>query len=399
MNVVFVCEGYNSQSVIAQPWRHVYEIASRMKKLGHTVKILTDQVHNLPRDEVIGDISVRRIKKRLLFFDFKELLENINDEHVDVINWYGGPLSTVYFWRMQNSLQKDIVWTMYKGGLTIEDIKNMKVSELLSLFNNILYLYSLCPTFIIRKGANSPKIKKIVVWSKRVNKYLQNIGVSKEKITLIPSGVSAETFKPLVTSQPSNRKQLLGFDENDSILLYFGPLSSLRGFDVLISAMPKITEKLPNVKLLVLAREFEKNGKMSKRLEMAQNSDTIRIISGIQSPSSIVDYLALSTLVVLPFKSWAHQECPLTILEAMAMEKPVVTTQMGAIPEIVKDGETGFLVPPGDADALSQKIIEVLKDETLAENVGRNARKQIEKTYDWNIISEQTLAILNNSSA
>jgi len=72
---------------------------------------------------------------------------------------------------------------------------------------------------------------------------------------------------------------------------------------------------------------------------------------------------------------------------------------MGAIPEIVKDGETGFLVPPGDADALSQKIIEVLKDETLAENVGRNARKQIEKTYDWNIISEQTLAILNNSSA
>ena len=74
MNVVFVCEGYNNQTVIAQPWRHVYEIAFRLKKLGITVKILTDQVQDLPRNEDIGGIPVCRIKKRLMFFNFKELL-------------------------------------------------------------------------------------------------------------------------------------------------------------------------------------------------------------------------------------------------------------------------------------------------------------------------------------
>ena len=87
MKVLFVCEGFDSISVVAQPWRHIYEIAKRMKSLGHEVEILTDLVHGLPRDESVKGVSVKRIRKGLFFFDFNELTDALNEADVDIVNW------------------------------------------------------------------------------------------------------------------------------------------------------------------------------------------------------------------------------------------------------------------------------------------------------------------------
>ena len=73
---------------------------------------------------------------------------------------------------------------------------------------------------------------------------------------------------------------------------------------------------------------------------------------------------------------------PNALIEAMAMQLPVVSTQSGAIPEIVEDGVSGLLVPPGDAAALAQAITRLLNDAALRAQLGRTARKRIEERFD-----------------
>jgi glycosyltransferase involved in cell wall biosynthesis len=72
---------------------------------------------------------------------------------------------------------------------------------------------------------------------------------------------------------------------------------------------------------------------------------------------------------------------PLAILEAMAMGKPVIATEVGGVKEILKDGETGFLVPPQDPEALSERIIYLLRNEDEARQLGIRAREESKK-YD-----------------
>lgn len=71
-----------------------------------------------------------------------------------------------------------------------------------------------------------------------------------------------------------------------------------------------------------------------------------------------------------------------TLVEAMAMSKPVVATEVGGVPEVVADGEVGYLVPPGDAEAMAEKICRLIEDAELREAIGRNGRKRVLELFD-----------------
>jgi glycosyltransferase involved in cell wall biosynthesis len=76
----------------------------------------------------------------------------------------------------------------------------------------------------------------------------------------------------------------------------------------------------------------------------------------------------------------------LTILEAMAAAKPVITTRVGGNPEVVIDGRTGILVPPQDPDALAAAIVKLMKDPALALEMGKNGRKRFEEIFDLGLM-------------
>ena len=79
---------------------------------------------------------------------------------------------------------------------------------------------------------------------------------------------------------------------------------------------------------------------------------------------------------------------PLTLLEAQLMEKPVIATNVGGIPELMLDKETGFLIKKGDSDDLEEKLSEIL-DESRTEKMGSNGRKFVEENFEWSIIAKR----------
>lgn len=344
------------------------------------------------KEDEIDRVPIRRIRKRGFLFDIEKLKESINEEDFDIVNWHGSDTwSSFHLWRLRKCIRANIIWTLHSGPLSMGDFRNIDLREKIRLYKrwNTL-LNATLPVQVIRKWVDIPQLKQIIVPSKRLSNHLETVGITGEKIAVIPSGVDTGLFKPSEDRRVEELKQGLGFDRNDALIFYFGPLSTFRGIDTLIGAMPIIQSELPNARLVVLGR----NQEMSNRLR-SKHSTKLRVtfVIGILKQESMIQYLSLADVVVLPFKFWPQVECPLTVLESMAMEKPLITTEIGAIPEIICDGKNGILVSPKDRKEIADKVILLLQNKNLGKAIGKEARRHVEKFFDWKTVVQRTLTV------
>jgi glycosyltransferase involved in cell wall biosynthesis len=107
------------------------------------------------------------------------------------------------------------------------------------------------------------------------------------------------------------------------------------------------------------------------------------------------DHLARALALIVP--SETHDQFPTTILEAFALGVPVIGSQMGGIPTLVRPGETGYLFPPGDSDALAEHIRHLSNDRHLAHALGLNARRLVETHYTPEVFYQRLSAIYERS--
>ncbi len=194
-------------------------------------------------------------------------------------------------------------------------------------------------------------------------------GVEPGKLVVIPTRCDATLFDPArVPRQAGTGRQLL----------YVGSLTKLKGVDVLLEAMPQILSQFPNARLRLvgdgpLRREVE------RQIVEAGLSGAVDLV-GVLPYSGIPEVLASADIFVFPSRSEAM---PRAVLEAMAMERPVVASRVGGIPEAVRDGVEGLLVPPGDAGALATAVCRVLHDPQLAYALGRRGRQRILERFTF----------------
>jgi len=391
MRVLFVCEGFNEDSIKAQPWRHVFEVASRMDLNGDEVSVLTDESPGAIKNETVNGLKVRRIKKGKYLFDAKQLQKNVDGDY-DLVNWNAsGTLSAMNFLRINGP--KNSAWTLHSGIIGLSDTHGLKWTEILSLtefWNNILY--SMSSGIFARRAASLPSLKAILTLSQRLKDYLLSIGVKEEKIHVTYSGVDVDIFAPRKIEEIKQARDDLSFHNDDQIVLYYGPLSPFRGVDELLAAMPDVISHCPSSKFVFLGRTLSKDAKNANLRESIAHGHRTVLVEGVQSQESLVKYLCAADILVLPFRFWPYVECPLTVLEAMSVAKPLVTTPIGAIPEIVQNGINGLVVKPKGKE-IAAAIVKLLQDGRLATDIARNAREYVEKNHSWDIIVKQTREI------
>lgn len=394
LKLAFFCEDFTFNTSVAMPWRHIYEIATRLHDQGHSIHLYTNYTPGLPLTEEKNGIIVNRVKKNGPRLNIKDLSDIIDKEKFDLLSWHSGPLSALYFLQLQKYLKTKLVWNVFKGKLYAQDFLNYPSSQFLNFYqfwNNILC--SLTPDYLIKKGGSIHQIGRIITLSDRIKNYFEGIGIDSEKLMTISSGVDTSSFSPLPSNTVLKRKVELGYAADDKIIVYFGPISSHRGTDTLISAMSTIKKEHPSAKLVILARTSKKDSTDDRIEQLGRKQSSIKIIKGVFGLDFLINYLDVADVVALPFRFWPYNECPLTILEAMAMEKPVISTDAGSISELVADGKTGYLVPPGDAAFLSKKISNILSNSDLATAMGKRGRKYVEQFHNWNGISKLTLNV------
>lgn len=190
-------------------------------------------------------------------------------------------------------------------------------------------------------------------------------------IQVIYNGIDISLFRPLEISAEMGT------------ILYFGSIIRKKGLLELAHIFNKVIEKNPNVQLKLLGKDVVdvQSGKstLSVFLSILSNEAKQRIRHIDNVPyNEVKNYIAKAHIVVLPSFAEAF---PMTWLEAMAMEKAMVTSNIGWASELMLEGKTGFMVHPENHDEYANKIIELLDNHDLSKQLGKQARVQIVKSF------------------
>ena len=181
---------------------------------------------------------------------------------------------------------------------------------------------------------------------------------------------------------------------NKKIVMFAGRIGEQKGGGVILKAIAKIKNKIPNVYLLVAGRKEGYGQTMigrSKKLGLADNL----AITGWLSSKELNAAFSLSDVVVMP--SLCFDTFGLVVLEAMAHKKPVVVGCFGGPKEIVKDGTTGYVVNSYDSDWMAEKIMVLLDNVELAQKMGKNGYQLLKDNFSLDKQAEKYLFWYNKS--
>lgn len=223
------------------------------------------------------------------------------------------------------------------------------------------------------------------VLNKTMIKDAIEAGSHLSKIRVVYNGIDLDKIPSLVGSEILQRYKIT---KDNFIVLYLGRFHPKKCPDDLVKAFPKVIEKVPNAKLIFTGMG-EEEAKL-KRFVSDLNLEEEVVFTGPAWGNDKWSLLKNCDVFVLPSVVEGH---PIAVIDAMACEKPVIATNLGPFPEIIKDGETGLLVPLHAPDDLADAIIELALDEVKRKEMGKMARKDVEERFDINKIADVYLRI------
>ncbi|CAA0078344.1 GDP-mannose-dependent alpha-(1-6)-phosphatidylinositol monomannoside mannosyltransferase [BD1-7 clade bacterium] len=213
------------------------------------------------------------------------------------------------------------------------------------------------------------KLDNIVTVSERSKSDISDaFGIDAAGVELIYCGINTDEFspRPSITRKPRRLMATASADQ---------PLKGLR---FLLRAYAQLLSQYPDLELLVVGKP-KPGGDTEKLLHSLKISDKVQFVSGI-STEEMVDYYAEATVAVVPS---VYEGFGLPAGEAMACEVPVVSTNGGALTEVV--GDAGVIVPVKDADAIASAVADLLENPDKARELGQAGRQRILERFCWNV--------------
>ena len=226
---------------------------------------------------------------------------------------------------------------------------------------------------------------KVLSVSEDLKHHIVNLGISEDKVIVVPNGVDIDKFKPTGKEYARN---MLNLPLDKKIVLFVGALKKIKGVDYLIEAAKSFLDI--DISLYIVGRDDGMKKSLEKRARELKIGDYIKFI-GPLSHADLPLWFSASDILVLPSLSEGR---PNVILEAFACEVPVIATNVGGIPELMINGETGYLVTAKDPIELSEKINKLLVDRNLRIKMGKFGRTTIiQRGLTWETHAKKTVKI------
>lgn len=231
---------------------------------------------------------------------------------------------------------------------------------------------------------NSDAIISVSEYTGILTKKLFNI---IKEFSVIPNGIDKDNFS--IKENP---------DVETDTILYFGTLIRKKGLLELPLIFNKVYEKNSKAKLVLVGKDSSD--------AISGNSSTWQMMQPLFSNEALnnVTYLGsvtydeikqhISKAKVCVFPTFA-EALPVSWIEAMAMQKPIVASNVGWATEVIEDEVSGFLAHPKDHELFSKRILQFLDDESLCKSMSKAARKRVETTFDSKVVMEQNIKFYN----
>jgi glycosyltransferase involved in cell wall biosynthesis len=209
--------------------------------------------------------------------------------------------------------------------------------------------------------------------------------VPADKIEVIYSGTDVARFHPGVDGARIRGELALAPDQ--ALVTQVG-IRSWRGNDDVLDAMVQVHRAAPHARLLFVGAPAARVVSLG---EKARERGLDGVVTVFGHRDDVPEILAASDLVV--DASWAGLGLTGSVREALAVETPVVATDLEGMPELIADGETGLLVPPRNPQAMAQAILRVLENPARARAMARAGRKRVEQSFSLAAKVERTEAL------
>lgn len=223
-------------------------------------------------------------------------------------------------------------------------------------------------------------IQRVIAVSEAVRQdfaRLANLPIAR--IETIYNGLDMSRF--VVDTPRAELRKSLGWDDDEAVVTMVAALRRGKGHEVLFQAVPKILEAVPNLKIKLVG-----DGEIAEQIK-AQAAPLGDVIEFMGQRTDVPQILAASNAATLP--SWA-EALPTVLIEAGAASIPIVATDVGGAKEITIDGDTGYIVPPGQPGKLAERLIDVLKDPDAAEAMGKRAHDRVTSIFSLEEQARQT---------
>lgn len=343
---------------------YVYYSAKELVKLGHDVTVICANEPSIEKNGIIEGIKFKRLSyfgkiantNITPYLPFTLSKEDFDIIHTHIPTPWSADWSNIY-----SKLKKKPLVVTYHN-----DIIGNGFAEYIARFYNGSALKSLLN--------HADRI--IITQPNYLNSspYLEDYS---HKIEVIPNGVDVKKFKPLDIDKQKNTLFFL------SLLDEF---HKYKGLDYLLKALVKVKTEIPDVKLIVGGEGvlLDHYTGLVNEYGLKDNVE----FHGFIPDEKIVEYYNRCSVFVLPSISSKQEGFGIVVLEALACETPVISTEIVGVAADVKKSNSGIIIPPRDVDELANAIIKILSHYGKSREMGKNGRIFVEKSYTWHKVAK-----------
>jgi len=358
-----------------------YEQDRRIAEIGHRVYVISCKTFGSPLFEKIGGIEIYRVPSfafpvieypfpnLLLFFSW--VAQIIKRNQIDVVHVDDGAyLTSLLVLLVKKGLKKPVIVSI-QGFPGISWFYGNSLVDLISK----IYAFTLCK--MILKASD-----KVVLSATAFVRDAERFGVPLNKIEVIPRGVDTQIYCP----NPQHRKtfrEKLGVKNDETMILFAGRLVLVKGLKYFIEAAKGLLRENRKLKFVVAGDGVLRGKYQKESLGFRSNIRFIGYRLDMHDIMNAADVFVLSSV---------SEGFPNAVIEAGACAKPVVAACVGAAPDIIVDGETGFLVRPQSVDSLRDGLSKFLSIGDAGE-IGKKALERIRSAFDWSIVASKWLKI------
>jgi len=375
---------------------YVYYLSRELMKHGNRVSIVTgyDEARDIKVNEQLNVYFVKVFKapvvKSFMFAasSFRKLNSLRDSANVDITHVN---LPLVPDFAVPTGFGRTLISTVHstwKG--EAEAIRGEPYSRLNS---NEKFLVSFNWFLRIFEERMLERANKIIAVSDFTRRELHRFyKLDESKIRVIHNGVDIEKFKPALDKRKI--KLELGFSPDDITILSVGRLYARKGLFTLIESMPRVVNRFKNAKFIISGKgqsnEMKKLVAHAERLGVRDNIVFTGYYPDRKLPKlyQAADVFAFSTF---------YEHHPFAVLEALSSQLPVVTTNVGGIPETITNGKNGFMCQPFNPREFSDRILYLLEHPAEAREMAFQARKTIEERFDWRLVIQKVLKVYDEA--
>jgi len=367
--------------------RHVAELYPEVVKRGHDVHLITVAVEGGASAEVVDGIHVYRIPVE----SNHDFFQWVNQMNLQMINFARKFLA-------DNSV--DLIhahdWLVEESAIALANefsiplIATIHATE----YGRCNGIHNDTQRYIHQKEINlTQSAQRVIVCSAYMREELQRVfGCATEKIDVVYNGLSEERWKHITSEQDDDEASLRAkYAQPDEALIYFvGRITYEKGIYILLNAMPKIISAMNDKVRLVIIGTGDAYSILLQRQAWDLGIYHKVQFTGFMADTDFWKFQKVADCAIFPS---LYEPFGIVALESFAAKIPLVVSDAGGLPEVVRHQITGIVTRVNDADSLANGIIEILQNRDYAQTLVNNAQSELRERFAWDKLAAQTESV------